>query len=122
MVKTYNLAGLGWTHALIPSNSVLLMLKESHKYLRNSPHFEKTHDDIKQLRLIVCGFSDVLKELLREREAETYDYNHPKLNVSKEDFFNGDGVQYIYDHDSIHVSIADALGHQRPTYTTFQVD
>jgi len=89
------------------SNHDLLLIKESHKYKRNSPHFLKTMSDIKFLRGKLNGGEPVEwiernREILKAREAETYTYAHPKLDVNKTDFFLGDGVQYIYDHDSIH--------------------
>jgi hypothetical protein len=54
-----------------------------------------------------------------DRVRETYDYGHPKLNQSKKSFFSGDGVKYVYDHDSIHVAVApDGI----PAYTFYQVE
>lgn len=51
---------------------------------------------------------------------ETYSYQHPKLNRKKSEFFNPDaGVQYIYDHDSIH----EAMKHgDKPAYSYFKPD
>jgi len=49
-------------------------------------------------------------ELFKEREKITYDYGHPKLNVSKDAFFNGDGIQYIYDHDTIPLITMKMIG------------
>jgi hypothetical protein len=43
----------------------------------------------------------------KRREKETLNYSHPKLNVSKEEFFVPSGqVKYKYDHDSIHLAMA----------------
>jgi hypothetical protein len=85
---------------------VLLALKLSHRYKRNSPHFLKTIRDIQFLRKQGVTLGTELEEWLPKREAETYTYKHPKLDVSKDAFFDGDGVPYIYDHDSIHLTQA----------------
>ncbi|AFL47535.1 hypothetical protein ZZ1p0078 [Acinetobacter phage ZZ1] len=89
---------------------VLFMLKWSHRYLKNSPHFRKTMVTIRNLQKIGAKVYD--EEWLKLREKETYDYSHPKLNVSKSDFFNSN-FAYVYDHDSIHnaVKVLD-----RPAY------
>ena len=92
-------------------NYDLLMIKESHKYKRNSPHFLKTMADIKFLREKIHGkvqdsWAKEEREFFNLRESESYTYAHPKLNVSSKDFFNGDGVNYVYDHDSIHLTVA----------------
>lgn len=85
---------------------VLLALKLSHRYRRNSPHFLKTMRDIQFLRAQGVELGTELEEWLPKREAATYTYAHPKLDVSKDAFFDGDGVDYIYDHDSIHLTQA----------------
>jgi hypothetical protein len=95
-------------------NDDLLLIKLSHRYKRNSPHFLKTMSDIKFLREKLGEYwlrvwfeqNAANVELLKLREKESYDYAHPKLNVSSKDFFNGDGVNYVYDHDSIHLAVA----------------
>jgi hypothetical protein len=68
-------------------------------------------------RLRGCKIPDNLKDWYKERCTETYSYAHPKLNVSKADFFT-DNVKYVYDHDSVHevVKVGD-----RPAYTYFKV-
>lgn len=115
---------------------VALMLKESHKYLKNSPHFKKTRDDILKLRKVFGlngpvmstfgAIHDWEREWFAQREKETYTYNHPKLDVSKDDFFKDDGVLYLYDHDSIHLTVAltslrrgEAAGIPIPAYTFY---
>lgn len=110
---------------------VLLMLKLSHRYRRNSPHFLKTMRDIQFLREQGAELSSYLKQLLTKREAETYTYAHPKLDVNKAAFFDGDGVPYIYDHDSLHLTQAihqdiswpdgadEPLVTPRPAYTFY---
>lgn len=107
----------------IASPEALLLLKMSHRYLKNSPHFEKTVSDIIFLRekLEILGihkFDDKLYEWYKERERETLDYGHPKLNQSKKDFFQNDGLTYVYDHDSIHESVAGE--HYQPAYLLFK--
>lgn len=90
---------------ILPSGEVLLMLKESHKFRKNSPHFLKTMRDIRWIRNkeILMNFN--LIDILVSREEETYNYVHPKLNTNKKTFFT-DSVNYVYDHDSIHKAIA----------------
>lgn len=84
----------------------LLALKLSHRYLKNSPHFLKTMRTIQHLRAAGVEVGPGLEDWLVKREAETYVYKHPKLDVSKQEFFAGDGVNYVYDHDSIHETVA----------------
>ena len=82
----------------------LYTLKMSHRYLKDSPHFRKTRNDILLMRVLGASIFD--PTWFKEREYETYWYKHPKLNVKKKDFFTGDGVQYVYDHDDIHMAMA----------------
>lgn len=103
---------------LVASPSILLLLKMSHRYLRNSPHFLKTMEDIKWLRDEMHVYIRPEHwEFFKERERATYEYTHPKLNVKKDDFFTGDGVKYVYDHDTIHLAMAQQ---QIPAYKRFQ--
>jgi hypothetical protein len=113
LLEQYGIKDWKWVPEIGPvpaTNEDLLLIKMSHRYKRNSPHFLKTMSDIKFLRekLGELGVKWLSKEadLLKLREAESYDYAHPKLNVSSKDFFNGDGVNYVYDHDSIHLAVA----------------
>lgn len=104
---------------MIPSIDVLYMLKMSHRYLKNSPHFLKTMKDIKILREMGAIIRPEHMEFFKLREKETYAYNHPNLNVTKKDFFNGDQVNYIYDHDTIH----EAVKHlDKPAYNYYKPD
>ena len=92
----------GWYYA---SLNVLYMLKMSHRFKKNSPHFKKTMDDILLMR--VCG-AEILPEyedFYKRRMAATYNYKHPSLKRSKENFFQGDGIEYEYDHDTIHEAV-----------------
>lgn len=99
-----------------PSLNILYELKLSHRFLKNSPHFLKTMRDIQFMRTL--GAKVEHPDWLKAREKETYNYSHPKLNVMKDQFFKKeDGIDYIYDHDSIHVAIARG---ERPAYTYFK--
>jgi hypothetical protein len=93
-------------------------LKMSHRFLRNSPHFEKTRNDILDLRKIGARIPECLVDWFKEREDETYYYKHPNLNQKKEDFFDTPNVTYIYDHDTIHEAVAIE---DKPAYTNFLV-
>lgn len=99
------------------SLDVCYMLKMSHRYLKNNPHFLKTMKDIRNLRQFGAVIRPEHKAFLKEREKVTYWYKHPKLNKNKMEFFNGDGVTYVFDHDSIHESVKEG---ERPAYTYFQ--
>lgn len=102
----------------VASNDLLLTLKLSHRYKKNSPHFLKTMRDIQMLRQAGAEVPKVLKKWFKRREKETYSYKHPKLmGVKKSEFFSDDGISYVYDHDSIHEAIA--IG-ERPAYTYYQ--
>lgn len=83
----------------------LYCLKMSHRYLKNSPHFRKTLDDILFMRKYVSGISNEDREWYQNRMKETYNYVHPVLNQTKDKFFSDDGINYIFDHDSIHEAV-----------------
>lgn len=90
------------------SLDMLYMLKMSHRYLRNSPAFLKTMEDIHLIRKNgVEEVSNDLMEIYKLRMKETYNYKHPTLKTSKKEFFSGDGIDYKYDHDSIHLAVAE---------------
>jgi len=97
----------------------LYALKMSHRFLRNSKHFLKTMNDIHLMRKHGAEISDDLADFYKKRVKETYDYSHPKLNVTKKDFFNGDGIEYVFDHDSIHGAIKLQ---EMPAYNYFKAD
>jgi hypothetical protein len=60
-------------------------------------------------------------DLLAKREKETYDYKHPSLMRNKKMFFDPkEGVDYKYDHDSIHLAMA--VEPLVPAYTKFKHD
>jgi len=104
---------------LIAKPNLIYLLKCSHKYKRNSPHFLKTMQDIKWLEEKGCYIPEEWMEFFKEREKDTYNYSLPKLNVKKDDFFNEEvtSVFQLYDHDTLH----EALKHlERPAYTYFK--
>ena len=107
-----------WGQTLpVASPEFVYTLKMSHRYLKNSPSFLKTMDDIRLLR--VRGRGEIVdQDFFKARESATYSYGHPKLNVDKSAFFTDD-VPYTYDHDDIHVAVAvDGL----PAYTKYIAD
>jgi hypothetical protein len=91
-------------------------LKMSHRYLKNSPHFLKTMEDIWHLRL-AANAKIVDEDFFKARAKETYNYGHPILKATRDEFFKDDF--YIYDHDSIHraVAVEDV-----PAYTRYMVE
>lgn len=107
---------------MIPTLDVLFAIKDSHKYkkFQNSANgFWKTAIDWHTMKL--CG-AKVLPEhevFNKLRQKEIYNYSHPKLNQSKEGFFSDDSIAYVYDHDSIHVSVARG---DKPAYTYYMKD
>jgi len=104
---------------LVPNLDLLFTLKSSHKYLKNSPHFWKNLSDYHKMKLISAKVRPEYKEFLSLREKETYNYKHPNLNQSKKDFFSDDNIQYVYDHDSIHMAVKHL---EKPAYQYFQKD
>lgn len=98
---------------------VLYLLKMSHRFKKDSPHFLKTMRDIHFMRSIGAGIPEELQAILKKREEETYTYSHPNLNVKSKEFFNGDNVNYIYDHDTIHQAVAVL---SKPAYKSYMKD
>ena len=88
----------------------------SHRFKKNSIHFHKTMNDILLMRKNGGVITEDLWDIFVKREKETYNYNHPKLNVSKENFFKDDNILYKYDHDSIHTTLSILV---KPAYTYF---
>lgn len=107
----------GYDNFIIASPSVCLAIKESHKYKKNTRNFIKTMTHIKVLRSLGYKADDSLTDFMKARQKESLNYGHPKLNVSKETFF--DDTIYKYDHDSIHRAIAID---ERPAYISYIVD
>lgn len=102
---------------LYPGLDLLYMLKMSHRYLKDSPFFLKTMRDIQAMRIAGAKIKPEHMAFFKKREKSTYDYGLPKLNQNKSSFFSGDGVNYIYDHDSIHRAIAIM---EKPAYLYYQ--
>ena len=98
--------------------NVLLMLKLSHRYKKNSLHFLKTMRDIQYLRSLGAQLDSALEKILKVREKETYNYDHPSLNQSKESFFDKvNDSFYVWDHDDIHKAVATL---DKPAYLYFK--
>lgn len=104
--------------------SFALLMKLSHRYKKDSVHFQKTRRDIIALRkLDYPEFKYFVKSpefetALAFREKLTYTNQLPKLNVDKEKFFT-DSVAYKYDHDTIH----EAVKHlDKPAYQYYMQD
>lgn len=122
MLKARSLGRTAGKHdIMLPAYDFLYTLKMSHRFLKNSPHFHKTRKDIEEMRanLSYIGIPTLYIPFFDRREKATYSYGHPKLNVSKAQFFNSDGVEYKYDHDSIHWSVKRGF---QPAYETFKDD
>jgi hypothetical protein len=121
-VDVFRLGTTG-SQILIAPLEILFSLKMSHRYLKNSPHFNKTRQDAIEIRallshnqLVTLETKIELRSWYARREAETLDYGHPKLNQKKDAFFT-DEVGYIYDHDTIHEAMA--IG-EKPAYKAYQ--
>lgn len=102
-----------------PIKDIIYAVKMSHRYLRNSPHFNKTMNDIHYLRRLGASMDSLLQDWCKRREKETLDYSHPSLKKNKKDFFSNDGINYIYDHDDIHKAVAIGT---RPAYLEYACD
>jgi hypothetical protein len=98
---------------------VCMMLKQTHRFRKNSPHFLKTRRDLLALRDMGVEFPERHREFYTRRLRETLDYAHPVLNRNKESFFSDDGVGYVYDHDTIHLAV---MLHDKPAYEFFKAD
>lgn len=101
-----------------PSINVLYMLKMSHRYLKNTPYFLKTMEDIHQLRLLGGFIEEKYMTFYKDRMRETYYYKHPNLNSTKKNFFK-DEYLYKYDHDKIHEIVAQG---DRPAYMNYKIE
>jgi hypothetical protein len=105
---------------LVPSLDMLFAIKASHKYLKNSPHFWKTLADYHILKRAGAKVRPEYEAFFKLRQKETYTYAHPKLNQNKDGFFADDNIKYVYDHDTIHQSVAMFDG--IPAYTRYMKD
>ena len=113
-----NLKNVFGLYVQVAEPNTLFELKHSHRFLKNSPHFLKTMKDWRFLR-DECGCEIENPEWVKQREKETYTYSHPKLNVSKDNFFKGDEVPYIYDHDTVHIAVKRG---EKPAYEYYLED
>jgi len=105
-------------HLSYADPDLLYAIKMSHRYKKNSVHFLKTMNDIHLLRSYGAMITIENESFYKLRQKETYNYGHPKLNVTKDGFFTGDGVEYKYDHDSIHLSMMHL---DRPAYEMYKI-
>lgn len=113
----YNVtAQLPFGQVQVADINTLLLLKQSHRFLKNSPHFLKTMRDIHFLRGIGAKIGVDQLKLLKKRELETYTYAHPSLKQNKDTFFQEHESFYIYDHDSLHRAVAID---SKPAYTFY---
>ncbi len=107
---------IGGIDVLVPSLNFLYTLKMSHRFLKDSPFFLKTMKHIHLMRELGAEIRPAYKHFLKEREVETYYYGHPKLNVDRKTFFSDDGVNYVFDHDSIHEVVKHL---EKPAYNYY---
>mgnify|MGYP003478506570 FL=1 len=110
----------------VATPDVMFLLKMSHRYLKNSPHFLKTMRDIQFLRTtFVVKIPERLKSTYKARQNFTYDYALPTLNKKKVDFFENNQEGYktqdymVYDHDSIHEVVKL---YEKPAYDFIKYD
>lgn len=97
---------------------VVLMMKLSHRYKKDSVHFQKTRQDILALRKKGIKLDDYLSKVLVERQRLTNPAGY-KLNVNKKEFFT-DNVPYVVDHDNdLHVPLAHL---DQPAYRYYMKD
>jgi hypothetical protein len=95
---------------------LLYTLKMSHRYLKDSPHFLKTMRDIQMMRSYGATIPEEYEEFYKARQKFQYNYKLPKLNQNKDTFFSGDGIDYEYDHDTIHEAVKFL---DKPAYTYY---
>jgi len=106
----------------VASLGALFAIKTSHRYKKfnNGPEkFFKHFMDWHMLNALGVTVPEMYKEFVKLRSKESYNYAHPKLNVTKQDFFKDDGLTYVYDHDWIHTIVA--LG-DAPAYQSYVID
>lgn len=100
----------------VPSLDLLYALKMSHRYLKDSPFFLKTRNDIMFMRTLGARIPDAWLDWFKTRERETYHYQLPNLDRDKSEFFVD---LYQFDHDTIHEAVAI---YEQPAYTYYQHD
>ncbi len=107
---------------LVPTLDLLFTIKDSHKYKKfqnTSRGFYKTAIDWHVMKNAGACVRQEYEEFGKLRSRESYNYSHPKLNQSKKSFFADDNINYKYDHDTIHQSVAL---YDRPAYTYYLKD
>ena len=109
--------------AFIAPVSIVYLMKYSHRFKKDSLHFLKTRQDIRDLEnsdeTLSYAWTDTnWCTMLNRREQATYTNALPKLNTSKQKFFT-DSVPYKYDHDTIHEAVK-LLG--KPAYQYYMKD
>lgn len=103
--------------SVVPVEYILAM-KLSHRYKKDTPWFEKTRDDIIQLRQQI-QLGETHKQFAEAREKLTLQSQTKyKLDTNKSKFFT-DNVPYVYDHDSLHEAVK--LLH-KPAYQYYMQD
>jgi hypothetical protein len=107
------------TFGQVPSLDMLFTLKRSHRYLKDNPHFWKSLIDYHTMRAMGAKVRSEYELFLKLREQEQYLTLHPRLNQNKQQFFSDDSIQYVYDHDTIHESVAIF---DRPAYQYYKRD
>jgi len=103
---------------IVPGISWLFTLKSSHKYKKDNPFFLKTMKDYRIMKDDL-GCVVMNEAWHKAREEETYNRPRPRLDRDKKDFFAGDGIDYKYDHDTLH----EAMKHlEKPAYLYYAKD
>jgi len=107
----------------VPPKDMIYTINDSHKFKKfhlDSSNFWKTAVDHFILKQLGAKIRPEYQAFHKLREQESYaGQKHPKLNVSKDDFFKDDGIQYLYEHDDIHTAVM--LGEQ-PAYRYYLRD
>lgn len=108
----------GFNGIFIAPPGLCLAIKMSHRFKKDSPFFIKTMKDIHFLRANNVVMNIYEEAIMNVRQQEVLSYKHPKLDVSKKDFFD-DAMNYVYDHDTIHLTVALA---GEPAYRSYMKD
>ena len=109
----------------IPSLNAIFSIKTSHRFKKFSTDagaraWWKTLVDWHAMRSLGAEVTPRYMEFVKLREKETYSYKHPKLNMSKKDFFDDkNGITQIYFHDDLHSVIAL---NNLPAYTYYLLE
>jgi hypothetical protein len=90
------ISGFGCAAIALPE--VLFSIKKSHRY--RAHRWEKHIRDYHTLRGMVG--SDKLPEITAQRQEELKAHKTPSLQKTKEEFFNDDVSNHVFEHDEIH--------------------